>query len=121
VREGRRGGSFDRVITRRRWLAGWGLLAGTYLSLAAKELLAGADIGSAVVYLVGAAITFGFAAAVMPVVVPRLPPEGGDPPPDHAGEDPEPPWWPGFERGFWRHVADKDRPRSDRPRERSPA
>ena len=65
------------MISRRRWLAGWGLLSLTYLSLAVVRVLSGGDAGAAVVYVVAAAVTFAFAAAVIPFVVPRRP-DGGD-------------------------------------------
>jgi hypothetical protein len=119
-------------MSRRRWLAGWGLLAGTYLVLGAIPV-AGGDPSSALVYLAAAAVTFGFAAAVMPLIVPRGEfgpgrPDGGDP---SDGEPPSPPWWPEFEREFWSRVpAERGGSPTDAeavagadpgPRERTPA
>lgn len=108
------------MITRRRWLAGWGLLTGTYLTLALVGLLGGEGLDAAVVHFVTAAVTFTFAAAVLPVVIPRRPGEdagGGNGPP--GGGEP-PPWWPDFERQFWRHVRgpgrEPERPRGPRQR-----
>lgn len=94
------------MMSRRRWLGGWGLMAGTYLVLGTIHL-AGSDSRSAMVYLVAAAITFGFAAAILPLMAPRREagedgPAGGTEPPD--GEPPPPPWWPEFEREFWSRV-----------------
>jgi hypothetical protein len=115
------------MISRRRWLAGWGLLSTTYLTLAVVRGVASGDLGGAVVYLVAATITFGFAAAVLPFVVPKR--SGGDDDdssdggPGGGGEPEPPPWWPDFERGFRRHA--RERERAGRggppPRERAPA
>jgi hypothetical protein len=95
------------MMSRRRWLAGWGLLAGTYLVLGTIPV-AGGDPRSAPVYLVATAVTFGFAAAVLPLMVPRGR-EGGTGPTDGSapsgGEPPSPPWWPEFEREFWSRVS----------------
>lgn len=115
------------MISRHRWLAGWGLLALTYLSLAVVRVLSGGDLGAAVVYVVAAAVTFGFAAAVIPFIVPRRPDDGDDSSggdgrgPDGGG--PEPPWWPDFERDFRRHATERrgGPGGSPRPRERSSA
>jgi hypothetical protein len=112
------------VISRARWLVGWGLIASTYLSLAVVRVAGSGDWSGALVYLAAAAITFGFAAAVMPVVVPRAhgddssQGEGGT-----GGEPPPPPWWPSFERQFWWHVHGFRGPggRPEEPRERTPA
>jgi hypothetical protein len=117
------------MISRRRWLAGWGLLATTYLTLAVVRGATGGDLGGAVVYLVAAAITFGFAAAVIPFVVPKRSGEDDDDTSDGGsgpGDGPEPPpWWPEFERGFRRHARERERERPgdgrQRPRERAPA
>jgi hypothetical protein len=116
------------MITRRRWLAGWALLSLTYLSLAVVRVLSGGDLGAAVVYVVAGAVTFGFAAAVLPFVVPPRSDgddddssDGGDGP---GGDEPDPPpWWPEFERDFRRHADGHGGApgRSPRPRERTPA
>ena len=110
------------MISRRRWLAGWGLLSLTYLTLATVRVLSDGDVDAALVYLVAAAVTFGFAAAVIPFVVPRHP-NGDDDPSDSGGPDgggPEPPpWWPDFERDFRRHAHGKGG--GPRSRERTPA
>jgi len=116
-----------RMISRRRWLAGWGLLSLTYLSLAVVRVLSGGDVGAAVVYLVAAAVTFGFAAAVIPFVVPRRSDDGDDDSsdggPGPGGDEPEPPpWWPDFERDFRRHTDGQGgTPGGAPPRERAPA
>jgi hypothetical protein len=73
------------------------------------------DWSGALVYTGAAAVTFGFAAAVIPWVLPRG--RGDDPPPpDEGADEPQPPWWPDFERQFWGHLDD-----GRRPRERDPA
>jgi len=45
------------MISRRRWLAGWGLLSLTYLSLAVVRVLSGGDAGAAAKAKVTAAAT----------------------------------------------------------------
>jgi hypothetical protein len=114
------------MVSRTRWLLGWGLLTGTYLGLAALRLVRGGDDGSIAVYLVAAVVTFGFAAAMLPIVCPR----GDDDPGESGGggspdrDPPPPPWWPDFERAFWGHVEDHRDPqpgRPPRPLEREPA
>ncbi len=93
------------MITRRRWVAGWALLAGTYLLLGLVGVVRGEGLQSAVVHLVTATVTFGFAAAVLPVVVPRGRDHDDDDWRDDPGRgDPPPPWWPEFERQFWGYV-----------------
>lgn len=95
------------MMTRARWLVGWGLMAGTYLSLAVVRVLAHADWGGALVYGGAALVTFGFAAAVIPFVLPRPGPTGpGDDGGGGDGDEPPPPWWPEFEREFWSRVDD---------------
>ncbi len=93
------------MMSRARWLAGWGLMAATYLVLAAVRLLVHADWGGALVSTAAALVTFGFAAAVIPFVLPRGRDDddsGGDD--GGQGGDRPPPWWPDFEREFWGHV-----------------
>lgn len=107
------------MITRRRWLAGWGLLAATYLSLALVGVVGGEGLDAALVHLVTAAVTFGFAAAVLPIVVPRRGGDGRGGDGDQDGDEPPPPWWPDFERQFWWHVRGT-RPNPERPREHTP-
>ena len=116
------------MISRRRWLAGWGLLSLTYVSLAVVRVLSDGDVGAAVVYLVAAAVTFGFAAAVIPFVVPRRSDDGDDDSsdggPGPGGDEPEPPpWWPDFERDFRRHADGRSGAPGGPPppRERTPA
>jgi hypothetical protein len=108
------------MMSRGRWLACAGLVAGTYLVLAGVRGLGAGDFDSALVYAAAAVVTFAFAAAVLPIMVPRRKrrgdgPRGGgggdDPGPD---EPPQPPWWPEFEREFREHVRETDTP------ERSP-
>ena len=89
------------MITRARWLLGWGLMAGTYLSLAVVRVVAHADWDGALVYSGAALVTFGFAAAVIPWVLPR---GGGGEEDGDGGDGPSPPWWPEFEREFWSPV-----------------
>ena len=85
-------------------------MAGTYLTLGAMHV-AGGDPRDALVHVVAAVVTFGFAAAVLPIMAPRRRGEGG---PDDRGaegdgdEPPPPPWWPEFEREFWGRVNDAD-------------
>ncbi len=103
------------MISRRRWLAGWGLLSVTYLVLAGVRGLGTGDTHGALVSVVAAVITFAFAAAVLPIMVPRRKgggPGSGGPAPE---EPPQPPWWPQFEREFREHVREPD------PPERSPS
>ena len=106
------------MVSRTRWLMGWGLLTGTYLALAALRLIRGGDDGSIAVYLVAAVVTFGFAAAMLPIVCPRGDDDqgesdGGSP---RAPDPPPPPWWPDFERAFWGHVGDRPGPDSGQRR-----
>jgi hypothetical protein len=98
-------------------------LAATYLSLALVGVVGGEGLDAAVVHLVTAAVTFGFAAAVLPVVVPQRSEGEGDGRGgggNQDGGDPPPPWWGDFERQFWWHVRGP-RPEPERPRERAPA
>ncbi len=94
-----------------------GLLSATYLVLAAVRGLGTGDSHGALVSVAAAAITFGFAAAVLPIMVPRRRPDRPDsdgprnPSPD---EPPQPPWWPEFERQFRRHVLDSGRNAGER-------
>ncbi len=106
------------VMSRRRWLACWGLLAGAYLALGLIRGLSTADPGSVRVHLVAAVVTFGFAAAVLPVILPRHgrnddDATGGDGPGDGGG-DPPPSWWPEFERQFRWHVRTSEGPAAER-------
>ena len=91
-------------MSRARWLVGWGILASTYLCLAVVRVAAHADWDGALVYVGAAAVTFGFAAAVIPWVLPRKRGAGEGPPPGGGGDEPPPPWWPDFEREFWGHL-----------------
>jgi hypothetical protein len=92
------------MITRARWLLGWGLMAGTYLSLAVVRVVAHGDWDGALVYSGAALVTFGFATAVIPFVLPRGGGGEGGEEGDRGGDGPSPPWWPEFEREFWSHV-----------------
>lgn len=111
------------MMSRARWLLGWGLLSGTYLTLGVMAVIRDADWGAGLVYGVAATITFGFAAAMLPIVAPRPPDDDDDGPGgggDPDGGEPPPPWWPEFERQFWWHVRGLGPGRS-RPREKTPA
>jgi hypothetical protein len=112
------------MMSRRRWLGGWGLLSGTYLALALVRGVLGGDLQGAGVYLVAATVTFAFAVAVLPFVVPRRD-DGGDDDSSgggwgRGGGEPEPPWWPEFERAFRRHARERSKPGGP-ARERTPA
>lgn len=103
------------MMSRRRWLVGWGLLASTYLCLAVIRVAAHADWDGALVYVGAAAVTFGFAAAVIPWVLPRRREGGGGgPSPGEGGDEPPPPWWPDFEREFWGHLRGSGRSQRER-------
>lgn len=99
------------MISRRRWLAGWGLLSVTYLVLAGVRGLGTGDAHGALVSVSAAVVTFAFAAAVLPIMVPRR--KGGGPRGDGGPkpeEPPPPPWWPEFERDFRRHAKESRAP-----------
>lgn len=110
------------MFSRARWMSGWCLLAGTYVTLGAIRVIGDGWDGSVLVYLLAATVTVAFAAAMLPIVAPRRPPGdddgggGGIRPPD---DPPPPPWWPDFEREFWGHV--RDRGPDPAPRERTSA
>jgi hypothetical protein len=120
------------MMSRRRWLGSWGVLCGAYLALGAIRVIGGGDPQSALIYVILAAVTFGFVAATLPLIVPRRPSGGEGPPPGDdpsGGEPPPPPWWPEFEREFWSRVRSGEAAPwsrspeggSDRPRERTSA
>jgi hypothetical protein len=97
--------------------AGFGL-AGVYAVVGFVELLLG-DTRGALTFAIGAAVTGGLVAVLLPLLAPRGPgPDDEDDGPGGGGgggDRPTPPWWPGFERDFWSYV-DDPAPREPVPR-----
>ncbi|HEV2074813.1 MAG TPA: hypothetical protein VGR10_01080 [Thermoleophilaceae bacterium] len=105
--------------------AGFGL-AGVYAALGAFELVTGGESRNVLVFGIGALITAGLVAVLLPLLAPRgggdSDEDGGGGGPGGSGGPPPPPWWPEFEREFWSHVEGPREGRGGpRPRDHTPA